>query len=63
MFVPPEQRPPGPARWNPPPPKRHLSKRSETIVLWMVGFILVSIFLAPLGGSTVAEAVWFFLTR
>ncbi|MBI3349173.1 MAG: hypothetical protein HY020_18430 [Burkholderiales bacterium] len=63
MFVPPEHRPPGPPPWRPPRPKRTLTKRQEAVMLWAVGLFLLLQLLAPLGGSTVVEAIWFLLSR
>lgn len=58
MFVPPEQRSPRPGPWHPPRPRRALSKRAESLVGWIVGGVLVSIALAPIGGSSLIEALW-----
>jgi len=63
MFVPPEHWPPRPPPWHRPPPKRELTKRAEAVVLCLVGVVLVLTVLAPLGGSTVVEALWFMLSR
>lgn len=62
MFVPPEHRQPGPPPWLP-PRRRALSKRGETVMLRVVCFCLLVMLLAPIGGSTVIEAVWFLLRR
>ena len=63
MFLPPEQRHPGSSPWDAPPPKPAPPSRGETLGLWLIGFLLVSIVLAPLGGSTVVEALWHLLRR
>jgi hypothetical protein len=63
MFVPPENRQPRPAPWNPQPPKRELTKRERTVVIWVVGAVLVLMVLAPIGGSTVLEVLWYLLRR
>lgn len=62
MFVPPEQRQPGPPPWQP-PPKRTLTAREKAVMPWLVGFVLVTIVLAPIGGSTVLEVLWYLLRR
>ncbi len=53
MFVPPEQR----GSWHPPPPDGGKSKRGETFLLVLIGLFLLSMLLAPIGGSTVLQAV------
>ena len=63
MFVPPEDRSPGPPPWHPSPPKRALTKRGEAVMLWLVCLFLLLMLLAPLGGNTVVEALWFLLKR
>ncbi len=63
MFVPPEKRHPGSPPWDPPPSKRGPTSREITAVLWLIGFLLVLIVLAPIGGSTVLEALWYVLSR
>jgi hypothetical protein len=63
MFVPPEQWPHRPPPWQPRPPRRELSKRGEVALLWVVGIVLLLMLLAPIGGSTVLEAIWFLLRR
>ena len=62
MFLPPEQRHPGSSPGDPPPPEP-ASPRGETLGLWLIGLALVSIVLAPLGGSTLLEALWHVLHR
>lgn len=63
MFVPPEQRQPGPPPPDPPPPRRKLTGREEAVLSWLIGAVLVSTVLAPIGGSTLLEAVWYAFTR
>lgn len=63
MFVPPEYRQPGPPPRHPTPPNRALTKRGETVMVWVVCLFLLLMFLAPIGGSTVVEALWFALMR
>ena len=63
MFLPPEKRHPGSPPWDPPPPKRRPTSRDETVVLYLIGFLLMLTVLAPIGGSTVVEALWFMLSR
>lgn len=53
MYLPPEQRKPG----YPPRPRRPLSRRSEAVLLWLIGIFLVSVLLGPIGGSTVIQAL------
>lgn len=60
MFLPPEQRHPGSSPWQPPAKPAPPSRR-ETVILWLVGLVLASAFLAPMGGSSVIEALWFVL--
>ncbi|RTL45706.1 MAG: hypothetical protein EKK53_04975 [Burkholderiales bacterium] len=61
MFVPPEHRPHGPLPWRPPEHKRRLTRREEAVMLWAVGLFLLTLLLAPLGGSSLVEAIWFLL--
>ena len=63
MFVPPEHRQPGPPPWRPAPPRRKLTKRGETVMVWVVCLFLLLMLLAPIGGSTVIQALWFLLSR
>ncbi len=62
MFLPPEHRQPRPPPWEP-PPKRRISAREESVVLWVMGFVLVLLVLAPIGGSTVLEAFAYLFRR
>ncbi len=59
MFVPPEQRQP----WYPPQPEREKSRRSENVLLFLIGIFLLSMLLAPIGGSTVLQAFLAVLPR
>ena len=63
MFVPPEQRHPGSSPGDAPPPKPAPPSRGETIGLWLIGLLLLSIVLAPIGGSSLLEAVWYLWRR
>ena len=57
MFVPPDQRRP----WEPPPNDDGKLKRSENVLLFLIGLFLLSMLLAPIGGSTVVQALLFVL--
>ncbi len=59
MFVPPEHH----QSWYPPQPDRGKSKRGETVLLVLIGMFLFSMLLAPIGGSTLVEAVVALLHR
>ena len=63
MFVPPEKRHPGQPPWEPLPPKREGASGDQTVVLWLIGFLLVLTVLAPIGGSTVLNALWYVMSR
>jgi len=63
MFLPPEQRHPGSSPWDNPPPKPAPSSRGEAVGLWLIVLLLVSIVMAPIGGSSVLEALWYVLRR
>lgn len=45
--------------WEPPPEpeRRRLTKREESVVLWIIGANLLFVLLAPIGGATVVHAV------
>lgn len=58
MFVPPEQQQPGSSPWDAPPPKPARPRRGETLGLWLIGLMLLATVVAPMGGSTVIEALW-----
>ncbi len=47
--------PPGP--WEPNKSGARLSKRQERLVAWIIGINLLLLLVAPLGGSTVINAV------
>jgi hypothetical protein len=53
MFLPPEERRPG----YPPQPEDGLSRRSEAVLLWLIGIFLLSVLLGPIGGSTIVQAL------
>jgi|GEM_PF-3541046 len=53
MFVPPDQRRSGES----PPPDSGRSKGSETVLLVLIGLFVASMLLAPIGGSTVVQAL------
>lgn len=59
MFVPPEHR----RSWYPPRPEGGKSRRSETILLFLIGMFLLAMVLAPIGGSTVVQAFLALLPR
>ena len=46
---------PGP--WEPKPARARLTKRQERVIGWIVGVNLVMLLVAPLGGSTLVEAL------
>ena len=47
--------PPGP--WEPDKSRARLTKRQERLVAWIIGVNLLLLLVAPLGGSTVVDAV------
>jgi hypothetical protein len=53
MFLPPEERRP----WYPFQPKDGMSRRCEAVLLCLIGIFLVSVLLAPIGGSTILQAL------
>ena len=53
MFLPPEERQPR----YPLQPDDGPSRRGEAVLLWLVGIFLLSILLAPIGGSTLVQAL------
>lgn len=59
MYLPPDQR--QPRRLPPEPPRRDLGPRERTVVLWLVALVLLSIVLAPIGGSTLVELAGYLL--
>lgn len=59
MFVPPEQR----RSWYPPQPERGKSRRGENVLLFLIAAFLLSMLLAPIGGSTVVHALLAVLGR
>lgn len=61
MFLAPENRQPGPPP-EPPKPKRILTAREKVVLPWVIGFIVVTLVLAPIGGSTVVEALWYLMS-
>ncbi len=63
MFLPPEQRHPGPSPWNAQPPKREPKSSKQTVVLWLIGVLLVVTVIALMQGSTVLEALWYVLSH
>jgi hypothetical protein len=46
-----------PPRWEPKPPPRHLTPRQCRTVEVVVGFNLVMLLVAPLGGATILQAI------
>jgi hypothetical protein len=52
-----------PLHFRPPPPppdepsRRSLSKREERLLMWCVCLWLAGMFLAPIGGSSVVQAI------
>ena len=63
MFLPPEMRHPGSSPGDPAPPEPAQPARGEALGSWLIGLLLVSTVLAPLGGSSVLEALWYLLRR
>ncbi len=63
MFLPPEQRHPGSSPGDPPPSRPAPPSRGEALGIWLIGLLLVATILAPMGGSTVLEALWHVLRR
>ena len=59
MFVPPEQR----RSWHPPQPDGKRSKPGETVLLVLVCLFLLSMLLAPIGGSTLVNALLALIRR
>ena len=53
MFLAPDERKP----WYPSQPHDGLSKRGEAVLLWLVGIFLLAVLLAPIGGSTLGQAL------
>ena len=53
MFLPPDERKP----WYPSQQHDGLSKRGEAVLLWLVGIFLLAVLLAPIGGSTLGQAL------
>lgn len=47
--------PPGP--WEPEPARGGLTKRQGRIIGWIIGLNLLLLLVAPLGGSTLIEAI------
>ncbi|MDO1585049.1 hypothetical protein [Rhizobium oryzicola] len=39
------------------PPKRQLTPRQQKTLLWIIAFNVVTLFIAPIGGATVIEAL------
>jgi hypothetical protein len=54
---------PPPPPWQPPPAPRRLSKRDETIVLWLIAFNALMLLIAPIGGATLVDALISFVRR
>ena len=62
MFLPPDQRHPGSSPWDPRPPEPP-PPRGGTVGPWLIGLVLVATVLAPMGGSSLLEALWYLLRR
>ncbi len=63
MFVPPEDRHPGSSPWDSEPPRRAMSSREKTVLLWLIGILLALTVLAPIGGGTVLQGLWSLLSQ
>ncbi len=63
MFLPPEQRQPGPRPPEPSPRRRALSAREEAVLPWIVCFVVLTMVLAPIGGSSLVNAIWYLVKR
>ncbi len=48
---------PAPGPRKPPRPHSRLTKRQETVVIWIIAFNLVMLLLAPLAGVTLFDAI------
>ena len=59
MFVPPEQR----GSWSPPQPEGGKSRRGEAVLMVLIVVFLLSMLLAPIGGSTLVHAILASLPR
>jgi hypothetical protein len=46
-----------PERWLPEPPRRRMSKRGRTMFAWVLGFNLLMLLIAPIGGATLFDAL------
>lgn len=57
MFVDFSNQGPPPGPWDPTPSRIRLTKRQERTVAWIIGINLVLLLVAPLGGSTLIDAV------
>ena len=63
MFVPPDRRHPGSSPWDHPAPTPPPPPRGGTVGLWLIGLLLVATVLAPMGGSSLLEALWYVMRR
>ncbi|KQU55982.1 hypothetical protein ASG67_07830 [Sphingomonas sp. Leaf339] len=48
---------PPPEPWQPKPQPPRISRRGESVLAWILGFNLLMLFLGPLAGATVIDAV------
>ncbi|MBE7220744.1 MAG: hypothetical protein INR64_19930 [Caulobacteraceae bacterium] len=46
-----------PSPWRPPQRPRRMTKREESVILWLVAVNLLLLVVAPIGGATIVEAV------
>ena len=53
MFVPPDQR----RSWYPPRPEDRKPRPGEAVLLFLIVLFLLSMLLAPIGGSSLVEAL------
>lgn len=49
--------PPPPDGYEPPAGRRAITPREERVIMRLIGFFLLALFLAPLGGSSVVAAI------
>ena len=57
MFVDFSEGGPPPPPWRPDPAKRRLTPRQESTMAWILGFNLLVLFVAPIAGVTLFDAL------